>query len=195
LGDATGVVVAALSPSQTTYRIQVDTCGMGTDCGANSYELELEGYELPLSIPVGRRIRVRWMFDSPRGCTQWLVISEAAASDGGLSQGDLPAPIWFVGVDGSWGTPPGVPIEVCPKRLCCNPVVEAGPGCSAEPVDDYALRFFSSSEDVLTLATGETGTLTIRLGSAGGTRSRRREGGRSRSYLGRSYFGRWYFGR
>jgi len=78
------------------------------------------------------------------------------------------APLWLAGSDSVVNQPLPVPFSVARQELFCNPSPSIGQGCGGNdvPPDDYAFQFTPRSSDPpLVLASGETGTLALTVGS------------------------------
>jgi hypothetical protein len=149
-GAISGRVIAADTSSFT-----IDTCAAGTGCSSESYRFLIETRDLSLGMPVGRQVSVSWALSAPWSCIQSLVVADAASTA-----------IWFAATDGLVDPEVAKPFSVEARELSCSAPSQRN-GCGWIPVDDYAFVFTPLSGDPpLTLATGQTGTLTLGLSTS-----------------------------
>jgi hypothetical protein len=122
---------------------------------------------LALAIPVGRDVSATWAFSGVGFVSgQQLAILDGA---GGADTTDGTRALWLWAVDPSTDGDVAGLFQVKTQELLCNPSPGTTHPCGggAPPPDDYAFRFSATSGGAqVTLATGQSGTLTV-LTSAG----------------------------
>jgi hypothetical protein len=159
--EITGRVTAV-----SATELSVDTCDAGAGCSSTVYQFSVQAPGLAVTVPVGRRVSVWWwLFNGGWSCGRVLAISDAAAVDAGNGTS---APLWLAGSDSVVQQPLPVPFTVARRELFCNPSSSVTQGCGGNdvPPDDYAFMFTPRSGDAsLALATGESGTLALPVGS------------------------------
>jgi hypothetical protein len=146
-----GAIAGRVSAADATS-FEVDGCGSDTGCATETYRFTVQTPGLSLALPVGRQVAVGWSIAAYWGCAQSLVVADS-----------LSTALWFAGTDGAVDTALTKPFSVDTKELSCSAPSQRE-GCGAMPVDDYAFVFAPLSGDPsLTLATGQTGTLTLAM--------------------------------
>jgi hypothetical protein len=161
-GQISGRVTAA---GATDF--SVDTCENGTACAPAVYRFTVKAAGLPaLGMPVGRRVTVSWwMFYGGWSCQRMLVVTDDASSDVGAG---APQALWLAGADSLTKPQLPLPFSFTRQELFCNPDPNISQGCGGNdvPPDDYAFEFAPLTADLpLLLATGQTGTLALTLGT------------------------------
>jgi hypothetical protein len=141
--------------------LSVDTCEAGTGCSSNVYHFAVAAPGLTLTVPLGRLVSVWWwLYNGGWSCGQMLVISDSTSG--------TVARVWLAGSDSVVNQAFPAPFSVARQELFCNPNPSIGQGCGGNdvPPDDYAFQFTpQSANPPLVLATGETGTLDLTVGS------------------------------
>jgi hypothetical protein len=141
--------------------LSVDTCEAGTGCSSNVYHFAVAAPGLTLTVPLGRLVSVWWwLYNGGWSCGQMLVISDSTSG--------TVARVWLAGSDSVVNQAFPAPFSVTRQELFCNPNPSIGQGCGGNdvPPDDYAFQFTpQSANPPLVLATGETGTLDLTVGS------------------------------
>jgi hypothetical protein len=141
--------------------LSVDTCEAGTGCSSNVYHFAVAAPGLTLTVPVGRLVSVWWwLYNRGWSCGQMLVISDSTSG--------TVARVWLAGSDSAVNQAFPAPFSVARQELFCNPNPSIGQGCGGNdvPPDDYAFQFTpQSANPPLVLASGETGTLALTVGS------------------------------
>jgi hypothetical protein len=146
--------------------VVVDTCEPSTGCQPALYRLSVSAPGLTLAIPVGREVWATWAFTGGVwGSSEQVGILDGA---GGADTTDGTRAVWLWAVDPSTdGTVAGL-FQVETQALLCNPSSGSKQASGGFfPPNDYAFRFSATSGGAqVTLATGQSGTLTV-LTSAG----------------------------
>ena len=140
--------------------LSVDTCQIGTGCSPNVYHFAVAAPGLPLTVPIGRLVSVWWwLYYGGWSCGQMLVISDSTSG--------TVARVWLAGSDSVVNQAFPAPFSVARQELFCNPSPSMAQGCGGDvPPDDYAFQFTpQSANPPLVLATGETGTMDLTVGS------------------------------
>jgi len=141
--------------------LSVDTCEAGTGCSSNVYHFAVATPGLTLTVPIGRLVSVWWwLYNGGWSCGQMLVISDSTSG--------TVARVWLAGSDSVVNQAFPAPFSVARQELFCNPSPSMAQGCGGNdvPPDDYAFQFTpQSANPPLVLATGETGTLDLTVGS------------------------------
>jgi hypothetical protein len=144
-GTISGWVSAADATS-----FAVDTCVSGSGCATETYQFAVEAPALSLALPIGRRVSVSWSIEAYWGCTQSLVVADAASTA-----------LWFAGTDGLIDPALPKPFSVATTAVSCSDPSQSD-GCGGMLPGDYAFVFTPlSGAPSLTLATGQTGTLAL----------------------------------
>jgi hypothetical protein len=152
-GTISGWVTAADDSS-----FVVDPCVTGGGCSSAGYGFAIQAPGASLALPLGRLVSVSWAITRSFSCSQGLVVADAASGA-----------VWFAGSDGDVDPALAKPFSVDAKGLSCSAPSQRK-GCGGKPGDDYAFVFTPLSGDApLTLATGQTGTLTVSLAGPDGT--------------------------
>jgi hypothetical protein len=141
--------------------LSVDTCEAGFGCSPTVYRFSVAAPGLNLTVPVGRLVSVWWwLYYGGWSCGQMLVISDSVSG--------TVARVWLAGSDSVVNQAFPAPFSVTRQELFCNPSPSIGQGCGGNdvPPDDYAFQFTpQSANPPLVLASGETGTLALTVGS------------------------------